>query len=110
MTPKKWVPIEATIFSADYVNPGGEERPCWRVTYSFRVDDAYYSGEFIDFATDADAEYRKDERVSIEYLASNPNKSRFPGVTTYWSKARIPFAIGGALGLAVVVLYVLSHR
>jgi hypothetical protein len=110
MSTRDWVSINATIFSANYIDSGGEERPFWRVVYSFRVDDDYYSGEFTDFANDSEVEYHKDESLSIEYLAANPNKNRVPGATTYWSKARIPFAIGALLALAVALISALKGK
>jgi hypothetical protein len=104
-----WIATNASVFSADYIEPNAEARPFWNVTYSYRVGEEYYSGQFADFASDEAMSYHKDDVVQIEYRASNPERSRFPGATTWWSKSKTPFAIGGVLGLAFIILYVLTH-
>ena len=110
MSAQVWVAIDATIYTADYIEPNGTERPFWHVTYSYRVSDEYYSGEFTDFATDSEVEYHKEDSLRIEYIKAHPSKSRVPGSISFWSKARIPFAIGGTLGLIVIVVYILTHK
>jgi chitodextrinase len=107
---QNWTATNATIYTADYVEPGGTERPFWRLTYSYRVGDEYYSGECTDFATDSEMEYHKNDNLAIEYSNHNPRKSRVPSETTWWSKARTPYAIGGALALAVYIIYLITHR
>jgi len=106
---QKWTTTNATIYTADYVEPNGEQRPFWHLTYSYRVGDEYYSGECTDFSTDSEMEYHPNDALEIEYSNVRPDKSRVPGATAWWSKAKIPFAIGGALGLAVIVIYFLTH-
>jgi hypothetical protein len=107
--PEGWTAINATIYTADYREPSGNERPFWHLTYSYRVGEEFYSGECTDFATDSEMEYHPNDTLEIEYSTAHPAKSRVPGSTTWWSKARTPFAIGGAIGLAVIVIYILTH-
>ena len=104
-----WIATDASVYSADYVEPNGEERPFLNVTYSYRIGEEYYTGQFADFASDADVSYHKDDIVQIEYRADNPERSRFPGATTWWSQSKTPFAIGGVLGLAFIILYIFTH-
>ena len=110
MTESGWKANEATVYSADYVDSGGEQRPFWRVTYSYRVREEYYSGEFTDFSTDSEVTYRKDDPLVIEYNLDHPGRSRVPGATTWWSKARVPFAIGLGLALLVGIVELLNRR
>lgn len=104
-----WHSTNATIYSAEWIDPEGKSRGCWRVTYSYWVDGQIYSGSMTDFATDTEVNYRKGETLQIEYSQNDPGKSRVPTVVTYWQKARLPFIIGGSLGLTAIVLYVLTH-
>jgi hypothetical protein len=104
-----WIATNASVYSADYIEPNGEERPLWSVTYSYRVGEEYYSGQFADFASDDVVSYHKGDVVQIEYRASNPERSRFPTATTWWSTSKTPFVIGSVMGLAVIILYILAH-
>ena len=105
-----WVSTNATIYSAEWIDPRGEERGLWRVTYSYWVDAQIYSGSMTDFATDAEIDYKKGDTLQIEYSRNDPARSRVPTVVTYWQKARLPFLIGAVLGLIAMVVYVLTHK
>jgi hypothetical protein len=104
-----WNVKDATIYSAEWIEPQGKNRGCWRVTYSYWVDAQIYSGSMTDFATDAEVNYQKGDPLRIEYSQKYPAKSRVPTVVTYWQKARMPFLLGASFGLIAIVLYVLTH-
>ena len=106
-----WLPTDATIFAADYLDPGGKVRPVWRITYSYRIGHEYYSGQCWDFATDKEVEYHKDDVLKIEYSAANPEKSRVNGLTTHWQKTNSPFLVyaSAAVIVLLIVVIVLSH-
>ncbi len=42
-----WIATDASVYSADYIEPNGEERPFWKVTYSYRVGEEYYRGSLL---------------------------------------------------------------
>jgi hypothetical protein len=105
-----WTEVEATIYSAEWIEPRGEDPGCWQVTYSYRVGDDYYSGHFTDFSSEEISAYRKGEMLGIEYLLKSPAKSRVPGATSYWKAARVPMAIGAFAGLTAILIYFMTHH
>jgi hypothetical protein len=105
---RSWQSKEATIYSAEWIDPQGEQRGCWRVAYSYRVGDEYYSGQFTDWSSADISSYRKNETLSIEYSIEDPSRSRVPGITRYWDAIKIPVLIGAAFALFVVIIVFLS--
>jgi Protein of unknown function (DUF3592) len=103
-----WQSKEATIYSAEWIDPQGEERGCWQVTYSYRVGEEYYSGKFTDWSSADISSYRKNETLSIEYSIEDPSRSRVPGITRYWDSIKIPVLIGAAFALIVMIIVLLS--
>jgi hypothetical protein len=105
---RSWQSKEATIYSAEWIDPQGEQRGCWRVTYSYRVGDEYYSGQFTDWSSEDISSYRKNETLPIEYSTEDPSQSRVPGITRYWDSIKIPVLIGAAFALLVMMIIFLS--
>jgi hypothetical protein len=105
---RSWQSKEATIYSAEWIDPQGEQRGCWRVTYSYRVGDEYYSGQFTDWSSGDISSYRKNETLPIEYSIEDPSQSRVPGITRYWDSIKIPVLIGAAFALIITMIIFLS--
>jgi hypothetical protein len=103
-----WQSREATIYSAEWIDPQGEQRGCWQITYSYRVGDEYYSGEFTDWSSADISSYRKNETLSIEYSIEYPSLSRVPGITSLWDLMKIPVLIGAGLALVVMMIVLLG--
>jgi hypothetical protein len=103
-----WQSKEATIYSAEWTDPQGEQRGCWQITYSYRVGDEYYSGEFTDWSSADISSYRKDEPLSIEYCVEYPSHSRVPGITSHWDSIKIPVLIGVSLALIVMMIILIG--
>ena len=105
-----WTPTEATVYSAEWIDPQGENRGCWQVSYSYRVGDDYFSGQFTDFSSEGASTYQKGEALGIEYLQESPAKSRVPGIQSFWQAAQFPMTIGACAGLAAIVIYyIVTH-
>jgi hypothetical protein len=103
-----WQSEQAAIYSAEWIDPQGEQRGCWRVTYSYRVGDEYHGGQFTDWSSADISSYRKNETLSIEYSIEDPSRSRVPGITRYWDAIKIPVLIGAAFAVVVLTVFVLS--
>jgi hypothetical protein len=95
---------EATIYSAEWIDPQGEQRGCWQGTYSYRVGEEYYGGQFTDWSSADISSYRKNETLSIESSIEDPSRSRVPGITRYWDSSKIPVSIGAAFALINMVV------
>jgi Protein of unknown function (DUF3592) len=107
-----WVPVAAKVYSCEYVdlpNTINSEIGDYHVTYSYEVDGQYYIGRFIDFGRMDEDYFRRDDTVEVRYNPQNPSKSCYPDLRTQTNFRLICFAVGGGVGLVVIILRLLFH-
>jgi hypothetical protein len=102
----KWNPSKARIFSSEWLdlpNQVNSEVGHHLVTYSYWVDGAIYDGKFADYGRQDEGYLKRDDEIEIRYNPRRPSQSYYPELRTRTNFVLISIAIGGVLGLIVLL-------
>ncbi len=109
-----WVPTKATVYSREYTdlpNQINSEVGHYHVTYTYAVNGEFYDGRFVDFGRQDEEYFKRCDTLTVRYDPRNPSKSYYPDLRTQSQFRLICFGIGAALGLVVIILFVVAqHR
>ncbi len=104
-----WLPTKALVYSVEWIDPSRNDFGHYSVVYSYRANDELYTGKFNDYGPESETYLHPKDVIDIQYNPEHLEDSYYPLVRTATKRRVLSFAIGLAIGIAVLLIVYINN-